>query len=317
MGLFGGNWSKAGPGVDKDAPQKKGIFLYFEIFIRKFWNLIHANVLYFTASILFLVMLYVVAPIPTTVVNSMTQTMMESINPEELVTSSNNAEGEQFTAEQLMEQKRVEVEANLQVTLRSMFALMIFGLWGCAPMAAGYAYITRCYAREQHAWVWSDFKDKVKENFRQSVVALVIDIVVLLLSVNAAFFYYMSYLSTSQTMWLVACSAICIIFLIYTMMHFYLYQLMVTFRCTLKQLYRNALLLAVAKLPVNIVFIVLILVLNYVLFMFLSPAVAVGASFFIWVSIQRFPVEFYTARMLEKNFINGVASKPDPREAER
>ena len=48
MSLFGGlfNYSKPGPGVDKDGPKKKRFFLFFELFGRKFWKLIELNLLY-------------------------------------------------------------------------------------------------------------------------------------------------------------------------------------------------------------------------------------------------------------------------------
>lgn len=62
MGLFGFNYSKPGPGVDKDAPKKKGIFLFFELFFRKFWKLIHANMLYFICSIPMLLIVYFASP---------------------------------------------------------------------------------------------------------------------------------------------------------------------------------------------------------------------------------------------------------------
>ncbi len=40
-GLFGGlfNYDKEGPGVEKDAPQKKGFIVFFEIFFKNFWKL--------------------------------------------------------------------------------------------------------------------------------------------------------------------------------------------------------------------------------------------------------------------------------------
>ena len=50
MGLFF-NYDKVGPGIDKNAPKKKGIALYAELFFRKFWLLIEANILYFTVSL--------------------------------------------------------------------------------------------------------------------------------------------------------------------------------------------------------------------------------------------------------------------------
>ena len=37
-GFFGiGDFTKEGKGVDKDAPKKRGIFAFFELFFRKFW----------------------------------------------------------------------------------------------------------------------------------------------------------------------------------------------------------------------------------------------------------------------------------------
>ncbi len=40
-GLFGGlfNYDKEGPGIEKDAPQKKGFIVFFEIFFKNFWKL--------------------------------------------------------------------------------------------------------------------------------------------------------------------------------------------------------------------------------------------------------------------------------------
>ncbi len=44
MSLFGLNdYSKAGPGVAKNAPKKKPFFEFFELYFRKFWNLIKLN----------------------------------------------------------------------------------------------------------------------------------------------------------------------------------------------------------------------------------------------------------------------------------
>lgn len=47
MGLFGGNYERAGVGIAKNTPKKKGFFRYMEIFIQKFWKLIELNLLYF------------------------------------------------------------------------------------------------------------------------------------------------------------------------------------------------------------------------------------------------------------------------------
>ena len=45
MGLFGG-YNNPGPGVSKNEPEKKAFFRFFELYFRKFWKLMVANLLY-------------------------------------------------------------------------------------------------------------------------------------------------------------------------------------------------------------------------------------------------------------------------------
>jgi len=58
MGLFGGNFTKEGPGVSKEAPEKHRFFLFFELFFRKFTKLIWLNVIYFVTMIPVLLGIY-------------------------------------------------------------------------------------------------------------------------------------------------------------------------------------------------------------------------------------------------------------------
>ena len=92
FGLF--DYNKPGPGVDKNGPQKKGIVIFFELYFRKFWKLILANLLYVLVSL----------PVVTT---------------------------------------------------------------GFAN--AGLTYITRNFVREKHAFIYSDFMDTIKKNWKQAL----------------------------------------------------------------------------------------------------------------------------------------------------
>lgn len=49
MGIFGGfsSYDKAGPGVMKNAPQKKRFFVFWELYFRKFWKMISLSLIYF------------------------------------------------------------------------------------------------------------------------------------------------------------------------------------------------------------------------------------------------------------------------------
>lgn len=46
MNFFGDYFTKPGRGIDKDAPAKKGLALFFSILGREFWNLIKLNLLF-------------------------------------------------------------------------------------------------------------------------------------------------------------------------------------------------------------------------------------------------------------------------------
>lgn len=52
MGLFNNNYNRPGPGINKNQPKKKPFFLFFEIFFRKFWQLIQVNLLFCVPLIL-------------------------------------------------------------------------------------------------------------------------------------------------------------------------------------------------------------------------------------------------------------------------
>jgi len=51
MGFFTPNFNKAGPGVSKDEPRKKGIRRFFEIITREFRDLIKVNLLFFLCAL--------------------------------------------------------------------------------------------------------------------------------------------------------------------------------------------------------------------------------------------------------------------------
>ena len=60
MGLFF-NYDRPGPGVDKNAPKKKGVALYFELLGRNLSKLILANMLYFVVSIPVVILYYFIS----------------------------------------------------------------------------------------------------------------------------------------------------------------------------------------------------------------------------------------------------------------
>ena len=82
-------------------------------------------------------------------------------------------------------------------------------------------------------------------------------------------------------------------------MHFYIYQIMVTFECTVKQLMKNALLFALGKLPMNLLLTILSVGVTGVIFMYIgNPIAAFILAMLIGMFFTRFASEFYAARCM-------------------
>ncbi|MBC7764908.1 MAG: YesL family protein [Hyphomonadaceae bacterium] len=183
-GFFGFfDYTKPGPGVDKDALKKRSFFLFIDLFMRKFWKIIQLNMLYFICCI----------PIVT-----------------------------------------------------------------IGPATAGFVYVLRNFSREEHAWIASDFFEKgFKQNFKQSFLhALYTAILLLVLALSDRFYRAMwkqAALTGGNTIvYAIGSAFVLIALMILTFMQPYVYLMIVTFEMKLKDIYKNALIFAVAKLPKNI-----------------------------------------------------------------
>lgn len=292
MGLFGFNYSKPGPGVDKDAPKKKGIFLYFELYFRKFWKIIQANMLYFLASLPLLIIFALFAPFPA-------EGVAQALFPPEELTP--------------------ELVANIELMFRLFFAVAAVGLCGSGPASAAFAYILRCITREQHSWIWTDFKEKFKENFKQGMIVTVVNVVVLFVCFTAINFYHVMYTTQQYEMggvWLFLMALMCIFLCIFVFMHFYIYQLMVTFENKTMQLYKNAAIFALAFLPMNVFFALLFIVLTFIVFTTLTPPFALIIAFLLWMGIVRFPIEFYATRTIQRKILDHYPAEAQDRSGE-
>ena len=166
MGIFGGGYDKPGKGVDKNEPKKKGFFLFFDIVIRKFTKFLGANCLYAITSIIWIAILYIFGGIvlsSTHIVQNVSDTIISL--------------GTESSAE--------NVQGSIMILIQLAFSIGVFTFWGSGPATAAYSYITRCFTRGEHTWVLSDGADKFKENFKQGMVVVLIDAVLLVFGLNA------------------------------------------------------------------------------------------------------------------------------------
>ena len=208
------NYNKPGPGVSKDAPPKSRFVVFFEIFSRKFTNLIKVNLMFMIPVIIAFLMTFGVS---------------------------------YFT--------------------NSVF-LVFLPLVLISPFVAGLTFITRNYAREEHAFVFSDFKEAVQKNWKQFLVHGIITYCFVILMYLATMFYY--YNAPNNNFFyvpLAVCIMMCVLFLF---MQYYIPVMIITFDLKLRQIYKNALILAIIGLGRNLLLsLILLLIFGGLLLLFM------------------------------------------------
>lgn len=270
-GFFGFfDYTKPGPGVQKDESPKPRIVLFFDILFRKFWNLLKLNMMFFLFNIpavlamLFLMLTFV---------------------------------GNLFTDD-------VTSDLILKFILGSIF--ICIPILTVGPAQAGFTYILRNYSREEHAFLWWDFKDNAKRNFKESLIISIIDLVifvVVLFDIRAYFLF-----SKGSFLMSLASGFLILAFVIYMMMHMYIYPMLVTFKLSVKQIYRNALLFAMMKFLPNLG--ILLICAAVLVATFWNPIIGFILFPFITLSLIGFITNFYVYPQLKKHMMDKVEIQP-------
>lgn len=174
------------------------------------------------------------------------------------------------------------------------------------PFVAGLTYVTRNYAREEHAFIFSDFKDSVKENWGKFLIHGIITYALFCLFYISITFYSAN-LSTNQFFYIPFC--LCIFLAIITLfMQFYIPVMIVTFDLKLIQIYKNALIFAFVGALKNLLLLVIfaaMFVLSYLLLVISYALIIV--LFLLWIFLAfafiSFLVNFTVYPLIEKLMI--------------
>ena len=176
------------------------------------------------------------------------------------------------------------------------------------PFTSGVCYVTRNWARDEHAFIWSDFKDAVKENWKQSIViSFITSLVPLMLYVCWNFYGSMA---NDNAFMVVPQVLTMMIGLMWCLGVTYFHPLIVSYKLRMRDVIRNGLLLAVARLPMSIglrLLHALPMIIGVVLMLFVSPMYCMLGLFayylLIGFSLSRFVTASYTKAVFDK-YIN-------------
>lgn len=227
MGLFS---NKPGPGIDKNAPKKKGLNLFYDTLFRKFWDIIKLNLLY-TVTILpcIAIIMFLAGGLANDIVAKYAPMAATAIGMETV-----NINDVDFS--------RIIMAADIIIRLFTAIAFTVF--IGAGPMSAGFTYILRAFVNEQPVFLVRDYFAAVKANIKQSLPVWIIDVIIFTCAYCAIKFYngmgapmmYIKY-------------ALYLLLFFYTILHFFIYHLMISYKMPFTQLYRNAALFAIPSFP--------------------------------------------------------------------
>lgn len=271
MGFF--NFDKPGPGVDPNAPKKKGIFLYFDVLMQNIGAIIKTNFLYFFVSIPMLIVSFAAAVFFVNWVSNLLgigNAMLKS-----------------------------------QATMYCTFLFVVF--IGSGPASAAFSRFIRAILNDEHKYIFSDFFKNMKKNFGQGLAVGIIHPLVTFIMLFCLIFYAQQYIfHPDSLMWFLFALIVGIICLIFVMSSFYIYPLMVTFENSVLELYKNALILALVKIPQNFGMMLIIGVISYLIFFALTPLASAVLALIGAVAVMRLAPELYAARVIDKNILNNA-----------
>ena len=141
--------------------------------------------------------------------------------------------------------------SQLTSVLSSYLIVYLLGLVPCiaitGPCSAGAAYIMRNWARDQHAFLLSDFKDAFKGNWKSALLTSVITSLIPVLAYTALVFY--GEMAVSNKLMLMPLVVVLSATLLWALMLPLIYPMMIGYELKFSAVIRNAFLMAVARLP--------------------------------------------------------------------
>lgn len=201
--------------------------------------------------------------------------------------------------------------------LNFLYILFCIPIVTIGPATAAMTKILRNYAREEHAFILSDFWDTFKQNFKQGLAMGLIDIFAVVLIVFD-FIMYMNMSGSSKMFTSVALAVLLLSVTVLLFMNYYVFLMMVTFKLTFKQLLKNAFIFAWAGFFRNI----LITILNFAIIS-LCLIMIIGSSptaflFILFILFSLFSTcglitNFIVYPLVKKYMIDGF----DPETGER
>lgn len=269
-------------GVDRDAPPKHPLIVFFEIYFRKFFRFVTLNAMYFIITLPALLYFYLIF-------NGYALRIL----------------GDEFT--DLM--PGVGFFAGLVVSLPRAVQIgaLIISVLLYGPAKMGMTYMLRNFAREEHAWT-SDFFARAKANLKQGLFFGIADFLIVLLLLNNIFADYSGSEGAAATLLSISRYISAVAFVLYLLMRRYTYVMAVTIELNAASIYKNALLFAVVGLGRNAATLVASAAV-WALTLFVHPVLTLLMLPLLTYSLCGFTTVYWSYPLIDKHLIKPVMEK--------
>ncbi len=274
------NYSKAGKGVKKDDLDKSGVGLYFDIFGRRIWKFITLNLMYLVVSIPAILIAFLISSyLLTYLLHFIQQNVPGAVDV-------------------------IQKTKDVVPVLVAISAIVLFQFFGSGPATASMSYILRKYVKDTHVWIFSDFFEQIKKNFKQGIIVYLINTLAYIALIVAYIFYS---LMLKGPIGEVLAFVIIVVSVFFIMMQMYIYQLMAGFNFKVKDLYKNSLLLTMIKLPFNILITALIGGIMYTMYSLATKSLLIAVILLIAIYVVLIN---YTQIFMTNNIIKEYVLEP-------
>jgi len=234
------------------------------------------------------------------------------------VEGTEGAAGETYSAEEIAalrqyaeipdEQLAMEQADFIKSQLLWTLILLIPCILITGPWTAGVAYVTRNWARDEHAFMWSDCLDAMKANWKPSLVFSGITSVVPLLAYLCWTFY--GEMAVDNLLMIVPQMFTLMVAILWCLAVTYTYPMLVTYKMNIRTILRNSFIMAVGRLPLSVgirllhcVPVALCVLLMMVVNSIYVPLILLAYYVLIGFTLSRFVTASYTNAQFDK-FIN-------------
>lgn len=290
-------YNKEGRGIDANEPEKRPFIKFWEIAWLKRFKLILLNLLYFVCNLIPAAL----AAASYVLSVAFYFTLSKGISVTEAIQTSADPEGAQD-----------------MYFMGFMFVTMLFTIlpvFSAGPFRAGFTYVINGFVKREPVFVWTDFMSKARSNLSLSLKSMAINGVVgLIIMITTAFYFACTSVGSNLNGflpgWLLTVIMAFLLFstVLFLAMNMYIYPMIITFRLTLKQLYKNAIIFAFVKWLPNIGILLITIALTIAPLLFINGyfafIVALALYVFIGNSFLSYMHTFYVYPIIKKFMID-------------